>query len=89
MSEQTFSVEEHLRKARAYADCIRSMCNLAAEESTAPGFGSAYEVLDWVFEAARALDKHLLLVNKTLPAQCLNLPALGPEKAAEDAGSRS
>jgi hypothetical protein len=87
VSEQTFSVEEHLRKARAYADCIRSICNLAAEES-APGFEDAYEVLDWVFVAVRALDKHLLLVKRTLPAQCLNLPVLGPETVAEDAGSR-
>jgi hypothetical protein len=90
LSKDTLSVEEHLRKARAYADSIRSICNLAAEDSGAPGFGTAYEVVDWIFEAVQVLEKHLLLVNRTLPAQCLNLPVLtGSEESAEEASSPS
>lgn len=71
-NERPLSVEEHLRKSLAYADGIRAIANLSAENENLPRFESSYEVLDWIFETIQLLEKHLRLVKRTLSFDCLN-----------------
>jgi hypothetical protein len=73
--ERHLSVEEHLRKALAYADAIRAITNLACEDENLPKFDSPHEVFDWVFEVAQVLEDHLLAIKETLTADCLNMEA--------------
>jgi hypothetical protein len=82
--EPPLSVEEHLRKALAYADGIRSISNLAAEDENLPKFETPYEVFDWVFEVVQRLERHLTTVKGTLTADCLNQD-IPPSADAEDA----
>jgi|SRR5581483_1793896 len=71
-ADHPLSVEEHLRKALAYADGIRTISNLACENENLPKFETQYEVLDWVFEVAQILATHIRVVQGALSFGCLN-----------------
>jgi hypothetical protein len=71
-AEQPLSVEEHLRKALAYADGIRTIANLACEDEQLPKFETQYEVLDWVFEVSQILAMHIRVVQGALSFECLS-----------------
>jgi hypothetical protein len=86
-NNRPLSVEEHLRKALAYADAIRAIANLSAENENLPRFGNFYEVVDWIFETVQLLETHLRLVKGTLSFDCLNTEVTPPTERSASGGA--